>query len=67
MTDILEHARWTDEEINTEAAKFLADHPSYNRIPIEIDLKMDIIPLPGLRTLFEGIVDALISSDRFLP
>lgn len=70
MKEILECTRqWSDEKINKEAVKFLEAHPLYSRIPVEIekivdnDLQIDIIPLDGLRKLFEGSMDGFISSD----
>jgi len=70
MTDISIYAnRWNDKKINEEAIKFLAKHPDYNEIPIQIadiidlDLKMNIAPLPGLRNLIEGS-DAFLSLDK---
>jgi len=70
MINILEYAsRWDDEKIDHKAREFLDDHPTYNKIPIEIesiidiDLKMDIVPLPGLKKLFDGATDAFLSVD----
>lgn len=59
-------------EINIEAEKFLDHHhPSYNLpIPIEeivdLKLKIDIIPIPGLKQALQGYnldIDGFIASD----
>jgi Zn-dependent peptidase ImmA (M78 family) len=70
MKNILEYADfWNDEKINFKAQDFLKEHPKYNKIPINIesiigiDLGIDIIPLPGLKKLFDGAVDAYLSAD----
>lgn len=62
----------SNEQINRKAEKFLQGHPNYNSVPIGIEeiiefgLKMDIIPLPGLKRMFKerGLdADACLSSD----
>lgn len=70
MNNILKYAnRWDDEKIDNKARKFLNEHSAYNKIPIEIesiidiDMKMDIIPLPGLKKLFDDAIDAFLSVD----
>jgi len=70
MINIIEYADlWNDEKINFKAQEFLKAHPKYNKIPVDIeaiigiDLEIDIIPLPGLKKLFDGAVDAHLSAD----
>lgn len=70
MINILKYAkRWNDEKIDQKTREFLKEHPKYNKIPIDIesiidiDLGIDIIPLPGLRNFFDGAMDAYLSKD----
>lgn len=65
--------KWrTDDEIEAIAQAFLSKHPLYASIPVDIDrivqfdLCMDIVPIPGLKTVSKrsGLdIDAYISAD----
>ena len=68
----VEPIRLSLDEINAKAEEFLDDyHPSYSiPIPIEeiidLQLKIDIIPIPGLKQALQGYsldIDGFISSD----
>lgn len=62
----------TNDEINAEAENFLGKYHSSYTLPIPIEeiidlqLKIDIIPIPGLRRAMQGYdldIDGFISSD----
>jgi hypothetical protein len=71
MIERFKPKKLTKTEINLAAIGFLKDHPNQSSIPVDIEgivdeLRMDIIPLPGLKTISRqaGLdADAFISSD----
>jgi len=72
MIDNFNPKRRTDQQIGDIAERFRGEHPEFSAIPvdieqiIELDLEIDIIPIPGLKQLPKKRdldIDAFISPD----